>query len=452
MALGQPIKRRSGDGGCQWLMIGIVLGMGCSLVLFLTAYVGGQVQLTGLEADNSTPGGVIINTAISITATPPPASPSPQVEPPVATEALDTTPDSIEIAQNTSATPGATPLPNGNASPTRLPDSPLSPTQSGTGANTTQSNSTSDIGTAVPIESPTSPPTIGGEDGVPSELASIASPLVAVPGGTFTMGTTREEGLVAVEACITRDGGSCTEEFIQDSTPAHQVTLDDFQMEIYEVSMSQYVAFLNYMLTIVPAGVRPDLAGCGGRPCILTADTEPNSAITFSQGQYEVINPSFNAAHPIIFVTWYGADEYCRAIGRRLPSEAEWERAARGPANSIYPWGPEWVADNANTSRSPGAGENTVDVDSYPNGVSAYGVYNMAGNVSEWVFDFYQENYYALPEAAGPNPKGPTASDSKVARGGGWDNVPLFSRTVHRLAIDPLTSRASVGFRCAANP
>jgi formylglycine-generating enzyme required for sulfatase activity len=263
------------------------------------------------------------------------------------------------------------------------------------------------------------------------------------------MGTTREEGLAAVEACITRDGGACDESYIQDSTPAHQVTLDNFQMEIYEVSMTQYVAFLNYLLTIVPAGVRPDLAGCGGRPCLLTTDTEANSAIRFNQGQYEVINPAFNAAHPVMFVTWFGADEYCRAIGRRLPSEAEWERAARGPANSIYPWGPEWVPENANTSRSPGAGENTVDVDAYPTGVSAYGVYNMAGNVSEWVFDFYQENYYALPEAAGPNPKGPVAGTSRVARGGGWDNVPLFARTVHRIAIDPLTPRASVGFRCA---
>lgn len=264
------------------------------------------------------------------------------------------------------------------------------------------------------------------------------------------MGTTREEGLAAVEACVVRDGGNCTEAWIQDATPAHQVTLDDFQIEVYEVSVNQYVEFLNYQLAQNP-GTRIDLIGCSGQPCVLTTTDEPNSIIRFNGTVYETVNPSFYANHPIFFVTWWGADAYCRAMGRRLPTEAEWERAARGPANSVYPWGPEWVGDNANTSRSTNPAGGTLPIDSFPRGVSAFGAYNMAGNVSEWVADFYQENYYSLPESAGPNPKGPVSSDRRVARGGGWDNVPLFARTVHRMDADPKQPRASLGFRCAAN-
>ncbi|HLA43221.1 MAG TPA: SUMF1/EgtB/PvdO family nonheme iron enzyme, partial [Aggregatilineales bacterium] len=82
--------------------------------------------------------------------------------------------------------------------------------------------------------------------------------------------------------------------------------------------------------------------------------------------------------------------------------------------------------------------------------VSTYGPFNMSGNVSEWVWDFYQANYYSLAEAAAPNPRGPVTSDRKVTRGGGWDNVPLFARTVHRRDVDPKAPTASIGFRCAA--
>jgi formylglycine-generating enzyme required for sulfatase activity len=265
------------------------------------------------------------------------------------------------------------------------------------------------------------------------------------------MGTTAEEGLNAVNLCISRDAGRCNEEYVQDSTPPHQVSLGDFQMEIYEVSVTQYVAFLNYLLTTVPAGIRADQIGCGGQPCILTSDQEQNSIIRYNGTAYEVVNPAFYANHPVYFVTWFGADTYCKSLGRRLPTEAEWERAARGPANSIYPWGPEWVAENANTSRSTDGGDGTRPIDSFPLGASPYGIYNMAGNVSEWVFDFYQENYYSLPESAGPDPRGPITGSFRVVRGGGWDEVPLFARTVHRMYSDPKRPRSSLGFRCAAD-
>jgi formylglycine-generating enzyme required for sulfatase activity len=448
MGLGSPIRRRTRDSGCQWVTIGMALGFGCSLVFCLSSYVAGFIEFKGLDNTGSNDGtAVVIVNTVEVTETPgvqvvtstPSAQESPTSD---IAAAVVVTEESSDAA---TSTPQATPLGSGST-PTRLPEVAQGSAQ----ATTQTSQLQSDAATAVPFEgSSTITPAIGSSS-IPDVLASIGTQMVTVPGGTYTMGTTREEGLAAVDACVTRDAGTCTESFIQDSTPAHQVTIDDFQMELYEVNVTQYVAFLNWLLTQNP-GTQVDLIGCGGQPCVLTAAQEPNSIVRFSATQYEVVNPSFYGNHPIFFVTWYGADAYCRALGRRLPTEAEWERAARGPANSIYPWGPEWISTNANTSRSAEGSTGTQPIDSYPAGLSVYGPLNMAGNVSEWVFDFYQENYYSMPESAGPNPKGPVSSDTRVVRGGGWDNVPLFARTVHRMNVDPKQPRASLGFRCAAD-
>ncbi|NJL94086.1 MAG: formylglycine-generating enzyme family protein [Anaerolineae bacterium] len=460
--MGSPVRRRTRDSGWQWLVVGMMLGMGCSLVFCLASYVAGFIEVPSLEENEAGQGDDNVDTVQVITATAAPVTPTatPTLIPTLE-EALST-PRVVEEGDNRettgpldplSVTPVVTLLPssNNNLLPSSSPGTPSSSLGQGGGLPDPE------IGTPFPLGPPTFTPSVNsGATPVPDNLLSLATAMVDIPGGTFTMGTTREEAFLAVNACVQRDGANCNESMVTDSIPAHQVTISDYRMEIYEVSTTQYVAFLNQLLAQNP-GIRVDRIGCQGNACVLTQEEDAQSYVRFNAEEqvYEIVNPSIYSDHPIIYVTWWGAATYCEAIGRRLPTEAEWERAARGPANSIYPWGQEWIPTNADTSRSAGGVTQTLDgtspVTAFPSGANPYGLLNMAGNVSEWVFDWYQENYYALPEAAGPDPRGAVSGTFKVARGGGWENPPLFARTVHRLNVEAGSPRGSLGFRCAAN-
>lgn len=148
-------------------------------------------------------------------------------------------------------------------------------------------------------------------------------------------------------------------------------------------------------------------------------------------------------------VTWYGAQAYCEAIGRRLPTEAEWEHATRGFSNYIYPWGNEWDGTRASTRRPADGGEpQKAPVFAFPEGSSPYGIYNLAGNVAEWVSDWYDPQFYNRPEATITAPTGPISGTEKVVRGGSWDDLPFFARSVHRMSQPPNEPTASIGFRC----
>jgi formylglycine-generating enzyme required for sulfatase activity len=216
-------------------------------------------------------------------------------------------------------------------------------------------------------------------------------------------------------------------------------------MEVYEVSVAQYVAFLNWL------GPNGHKTGCQGQPCAFTTLEKPDqSYVAFDGTTYTVVNPDFYSNHPATFVTWWGADEYCRAINRRLPTEAEWERAARGSANNVYPWGFEFDPNRAMSSYPTATG--TMPVNEFPNGASPYGVFNLSGNVSEWVWDWYQGDYYTQQlNSPQPNPNGPISGTERVHRGGSWDTKPLFLRAVHRLSRAPGDPTSSIGFRCVAD-
>jgi len=255
---------------------------------------------------------------------------------------------------------------------------------------------------------------------------------VYIPEGVFIMGTDK-----AMDECnrIRNDmfakldpgiiiGGldKCDQNDYINEEPPHQVYLDAFWIDITEVTNAMYAK-------CVSVGACP----------------EPVSLGTYNRSNYYEKYPK----HPVVNVLWSDADDYCTWTGGRLPTEAEWEKAARSIDDRIYPWGNTLpsCSYHANCSAS-NFSENTVQVASYPNGASPYGVMDMAGNVSEFVADWYSENYYSQsPEL---NPTGPGSGQYHVLRGGAFYSIAMELRTTARRYIEPTESREYVGFRCVA--
>lgn len=417
------LGRRSGSAAWQWVIIGSILGFGCAAILVLGGLAFGVLNLEGTSiADLPT------QTPFIITATPEPVTPTntPDASPTSEQELLVEPPTATPTTDPSQLTP----------SPTVTPTPPLP----GFGTPpTTEAGST--------LERQSVPQQI---DDRFASVAAQSSELVRIEGGTFEMGTTIAELTAAVQECqqgYGGDPGACEPSMGDDSFPTHQVTVSPFYIERTEVSYQQFLAFLNAL------GPGNHLTGCFGMPCAQTLRESETSNINFDSQNYTV-NIAINNL-PVTSVTWYGAQAYCQAIGRRLPTEAEWERAARGPNNTLYPWGNTWDGSLAATRRDAnGLPAEMQPVDAFPLGGSAWSggnVLNMAGNVAEWVSDWYDQNYYDTPAAAGPDPQGPSAGTAKVNRGGSWDTMPFFARAVHRRAAAPNSGTADIGFRCAAD-
>ncbi len=201
-----------------------------------------------------------------------------------------------------------------------------------------------------------------------------------------------------------------------DEKPAHKVFIDDFYIDIYEVTNAQYKKFMDE-----------------------TGHESP--------GFWN--NSSFNAPNqPVVGVSWNDAVEYCKWIGKRLPTEAEWEKAAKGGlVDKKYPWGNNITYDDANFFGTGGKDiwNQTAPVGSFaPNG---YGLYDVIGNVWEWCSDWYSESYYS--ESSSQNPKGPNNGYYRVLRGGAWNLGLEYLYTTKRYSRDP-NSRFynDQGFRC----
>ncbi len=221
-------------------------------------------------------------------------------------------------------------------------------------------------------------------------IGSDGAPMVVVPAGVFTMGSPDGEGLANEQA-------------------PHAVALDAFYIDQYEVTVDRYRQFLKK-----------------------TRRGNPK--------YWEHVELRRDVEKPVMGVTWDDALTYCEWAGKRLPSEAEWEKAARGMDKRLYPWGaskPNWTTANFGKADKPQHAykETLKTVGSYNRGKSPYGVYDMAGNVSEWVADWYDE--------------GPSSREWKVSRGGSWKDRPIALRATYRLRFPRTTRDGYVGFRCA---
>lgn len=216
----------------------------------------------------------------------------------------------------------------------------------------------------------------------------------------------------------------------RDEMPRHPVTLSSFALDVHPVTNEQFVRFLEAM------GGEKD---SGNNDIIRLRD----SRIKRSAGK--LIIESGYARHPVVGVTWYGAVAYAKWIGKRLPTEAEWEAAATcGRENAIYTTGHDIERSQANFFSS-----DTTPVISYP--PNSFGLYDIAGNVYEWCQDWYAYNYYDSSLVEPENPKGPHQGVYRVLRGGCWKSLKEDLRCSHRHRNNPGAVNGTYGFRCAAD-
>ncbi len=231
-----------------------------------------------------------------------------------------------------------------------------------------------------------------------------------------------------------------------DEKPTHTVYLDAYWIDQSEVTNAMFAYFLSEMGNQIEGGV----------PWLNVRKSEVE--ITQSNGLWQP--ESGKEYYPVIEVSWYGARAFCEWVGRRLPSEAEWEKAARGTDERIYPWGntfdcskgnfdDETTLDDYVVMGGPSCDgyDRTSPVGIYPGDISPYGVLDMAGNVMEWVTDWYNANYYSNSYSS--NPLGPSSGTNRVLRGGSWIDRESSIRTAYRSFEDPYRTHDYIGFRCA---
>lgn len=241
--------------------------------------------------------------------------------------------------------------------------------------------------------------------------------MVFIPEGFFTMGFKIDND---------NEWGDMDEE------PVHQVKLSSYWIDKYEVTSYNFAKFLNQNKS----------------KAHLFIEITPSVTIKLEDNDYKARKGLEN--YPVNRVSWFGADAYCKAKEKRLPTEAEWEKAARGTDQRIFPWGNEFPDNSRVTFRRKfiEKGFQVMEpVDGMKNGVSPYGIHQMAGNVWEWVSDWFDSAAYHDENRV--DPKGPESGISKVLRGGNWYYKAYYMRTTYRFNEKPGTFKVWQGFRCA---
>ncbi len=256
------------------------------------------------------------------------------------------------------------------------------------------------------------------------------SVMVYVPGGTFQMGSDDAEVDAALDLCTSYYSSSCVREWFEVEQPIHTVTLDGFWIDQTEITNGRY------------------------RQCVEAGICEPPRAFGSATRATYYGDEAYDT-YPVIHVDWYQAQNYCEWVGGRLPTEAEWEYAARGPDGLRYPWGDEYDGARLNScdvtcgydwaDRAFDDGyADTAPVGSYPQGASWCGALNMAGNVWEWTGDRFGE----YPQEPQINPTGPSSGTEYALRGDAADGTRSVSRCAARHGMSARRTYGYTGFRC----
>ncbi|MBK9780388.1 MAG: SUMF1/EgtB/PvdO family nonheme iron enzyme [Anaerolineales bacterium] len=252
--------------------------------------------------------------------------------------------------------------------------------------------------TAIITSEPTATRTQTPEP-LPTQITDLKGIVLnLVPAGEFTMGSDKD-----------------------DESPIHQVYLDAFYMDIYEVTNAKY------------------------QECVVVGVcTPPQQTSSYTHSNY--YGKSLYDNFPVINVDWNQANNYCAWRGASLPTEAQWEKAARGTDGRTYPWGEGISCTIANFWDGNYCVGDTTEVGSYEDGKSPYGIYDMAGNVYEWVADWYDLNYYV--DSPSSNPLGPTSGQYRMLRGGAFNGSDIYLRASDRSRLHPINAGSNYGFRC----
>lgn len=282
---------------------------------------------------------------------------------------------------------------------------------------------------------------------------TIVDHMAYIPAGPFLQGSTLSQLMLLEQLCVE----ACTEckwDYFEDELPQREVTLSAFYIDVYEVTNEKFQQFVDDTghVTTAENNQFSYVWDDTGREFVRT----PGVDWCRPRGPGSSIEGLMN--YPVVHVSWLDASAYCTWAGKRLPTEAEWEKAARGPAGWLFPWGNDWDPDAGNYVTVSSDGTSHVnglsEVGQYAQGMSPYGVHDLLGNVSEWVADMYDPDYYQT--APNRNPLNTTAPRTRPIiqhsrRGGGWATRPGFLHAAWRIDRPDQTNDV-LGFRCARYP